>query len=129
MSRGNLFLLVFVQRNQYSGSPLQPSLRGKFAQRGQQPVYFFPRVVVHQPDAQNAAKLLQAQPIRQIDGVEISVPRENPAISKERRDFCGIMISQSKRKCRTAFAKSLWIGDSKNLNSGDRLQPLNQFRN
>ena len=68
--------------------------RCELAQRCQESFHFFSGVVVHQPNAQDAAFLLDTEALGQIQGVEISVPGENSAVTEKRCDFGWMVIAQ-----------------------------------
>ena len=68
--------------------------RCELAQRCQESFHFFSGVVVHQPNAQDAAFLLDAEPLGQIQGIEVSVPSENSAVAEKRRDFGWMVFTQ-----------------------------------
>jgi len=51
-------------------------------QRGEEPVNFFSRVVVHKADAQHAATGLDAEPLAQVKRVIVPVPGEYPTLTE-----------------------------------------------
>src|SRR5580700_7579934 len=59
--------------------------RCEFAHRHQQAVYFFGGVVMHQPDAKQAACFFYAKAFGKIQSVVVAIPRKDPTIPEKFR--------------------------------------------
>src|SRR6266478_2549198 len=61
--------------------------------RPEQTIHFVGGVVMHKADAQDTTKLLDAEPLGEIQRVEISVPGENPAVTQKLCYFRWVAIA------------------------------------
>ena len=100
----------------------------EFPEGGEKAVYFFGGIVVDDADAEDAAFLFDAETLGQIERVEISIPGENAAIAQELRDFCGIVVADSKRDCCATLAEKRAIGDAVDLYVRQSFQSVKEPR-
>src|SRR5438552_5921656 len=98
----------------------------KLCQSREQPVHFFAGVVMHEADSQDAAVLLDAEALGEIQCVEISVPGENSALAKEGRDFRRLVVTQAERQRGAALVKALCFGDAEDAHPRNGLQARDQ---
>src|SRR5229473_715046 len=112
------------------GAPLavmRSSLLGHiFTQRREQAVYFVGGVVMDEADAQDAAVLLDAEALGEIQRVEISVPGENAALAEKRCNFRGVVAAQPERQRRAALIKLFLVGNAEDAYPRNCLQLRDQ---
>src|SRR5277367_476690 len=97
------------------------------AQCGEKASDFFGSVVVGEADAEKAAVFFYVQALGEIQGVVISIPSKESAISQFRSEFKRRVSRDADHNRRAAFGEAGRIGDSVELEAGNFQQSLNEF--
>src|SRR6185369_9896387 len=94
----------------------------KFAERGQEAVDFIRGVVVDQADAEEAAFVLDAEALGEIQGVVVAVPGEDAAIAQKFGDIGGMVIADAHGNRGAAVVETLRIGNAVEAQPGNGQQ-------
>src|SRR6266536_5014295 len=89
------------------------------AQFTQHPLHFLFRVVVHKTDAEEAAVLLDAEALGEIESVVVSVPGEDAALAQFCCKLCGMPPFDANSKRRASRLHALGIADSVKAQAGN----------
>src|SRR5678816_3396413 len=71
------------------------------------PVHLIRRVVVAEPDPDRTARVLQPEPLHDLEGVVVAVPHEDPALGEPLRGLGGRLLSHADGKRGRALARAL----------------------
>ena len=81
---------------------------------------------MRQTDAQEPTVFFYVEALGKVQGVVISIPREESTLTEPTREFERRVTFNSYRDCRTTLIEALGITDAVKLESGNREQAADQ---
>ena len=100
---------------EWADTSIPPLVRHNLIQRSQQTVHLFHRVVVDEPDAQEASGLFHVEVFGQVERVVVAVPGEEAALAELSCELEGSMTVNADGERAAAVVEARGVGDAVNL--------------
>src|SRR5262245_7167660 len=84
------------------------------------------RVVVAEPDADGAARLLEAEALHDLERVVVAVPDVDPSLRECPRGLGGMLVAHPDRERGGALAHPAGLGDPEQADPGDAREPVEE---